>query len=197
MCDGWYVHDGQKVVQPMVFLHFHPEFPNAPKGAKFILQECGLWRAGMTLRCSKGGCGNNQTDCCAKHILDHQPDFQAQKSLVQETIKDAGHMCVFLPKYHCEINFIKYFWGAGKPYLLENCDYTFQTLKLNMPKALASVLVALIRKWEHRAWRFIDAYAEGLDARSAQLKVKAYSSQRYKSHRRILETLAREMDAHM
>ena len=64
-----------------------------------------------------------------------------------------------------------------------------------MPKALASVPVELIRKWEHRAWRFIDTYAEGLDARSAQLKVKAYSSRRYKSHRRIPETLAREMDA--
>ena len=51
-------------------------------------------------------------------------------------------------------------------------------LKLNMPKALASVPVELICKWEHRARRLIDAYAEGLDACSAQLKVKA---QKYKS----------------
>jgi transposase len=117
MHDGWYVCDRQKISQPMVFPHFHPEFPNAPNGAKFILQEHRLWRSEMTLRCGKGGCDNSQTDCCAKHILGLQPDFQAQKSLVQETIEDAGHICVFLPKYHCEINFIKYFWGAVKHYL--------------------------------------------------------------------------------
>jgi len=108
--------------------------------------------------------------------LDLQPDFQDQKSLVQETIEAAGHICVFLPKYYCKINFIEYFWGAIKHYLQENCDYTFATLKLNMPKALASICVELIRKWGQWAWRFIDAYAEGLDACAAQLKVKAYSS---------------------
>ena len=105
-----------------------------------------------------------------------------------------GHICMFLPKYHCELNFIKYFWGAVKHYLQENCDYSFATLKLNMPKALASVPVELIQKWEHRSWRFIDAYSEGLDSHSAQLKVKEYSSQKYKSHRRIPEGLVREMD---
>jgi transposase len=176
MRDGWFFHNGQETTQPMVFLPSHPEFPNMPKGAKVVLHERGLWRAGLNLRCGKGGCNNDWTDCCAKQILDHQPDFQAQKSLVQETIEGTGHTCVFLPKYHCEINFIEYFWGVVKHYLQEHCDYSFTTLKLNMPKALASVPVELIRKWEHRAWRFIDAYAEGLDAHSAQLKVKAYSS---------------------
>lgn len=63
-----------------------------------------------------------------------------------------------------------------------------------MPKALRSVPVELIRKWEHRAWRFIDAYAEGLGAREAQSQVKAFSSRTYKSHRRIPEHVARAMD---
>ncbi|KAF8269296.1 hypothetical protein EI94DRAFT_1574630, partial [Lactarius quietus] len=180
--DGWFVHDRQRFSQPMIFPPSHPKFSNVPKGAKFILQECSLWRARLKFQCGKGGCDHDQMDCCAKQILDLQPNFQAQKSLVQETIENAGHICVFLSKYHCEINFIKYFW--------ENCDYTFATLKLNMPKALASVPVELIRKWEHRSWRFIDAYSEGLDAHMAHLKVKAYSSQKFKSHRCILETLA-------
>jgi hypothetical protein len=92
-------------------------------------------------------CNNNQTDCGAKRILDQQPNFQAQKSLVQETIKGMGYICMFLPKYHCEINFIEYFWGTVKHYLQEHCDYSFATLKLNIPKALASVPVELIRKW--------------------------------------------------
>ncbi|EJF62531.1 hypothetical protein DICSQDRAFT_57959, partial [Dichomitus squalens LYAD-421 SS1] len=106
----------------------------------------------------------------------------------------AGHICIFLPKFHCEINFIEYFWGAVKHYLREHCNYTFDTLRENMPKALWSVSVELIRKWEYRAWRFIDAYTEGLGAREVQKKVEEFSSHRYKSHRHVSEQLAQAMD---
>jgi transposase len=54
-------------------------------------------------------------------------------------IEAAGHLCIFLPKFHCELNFIEFFWDAIKKYLQEHCDYTFETLKENLPKALASV----------------------------------------------------------
>ncbi|KAJ3831252.1 hypothetical protein F5878DRAFT_549780 [Lentinula raphanica] len=84
--------------------------------------------------------------------------------------------------------------SAVKKYLREHCDYTFNTLRENMPIALQSVSVELIRKWEHRAWRFIDAYTEGLDAQTASAKVKEFSSCRYTSHRRIPEDVAHEMD---
>ncbi|KDQ25265.1 hypothetical protein PLEOSDRAFT_1077894 [Pleurotus ostreatus PC15] len=40
--------------------------------------------------------------------------------------------------------------GMKQRYLAEHCDYTFETLKENMPKALQSVKVETIRKWEHR-----------------------------------------------
>ncbi|TBU21360.1 hypothetical protein BD311DRAFT_832187 [Dichomitus squalens] len=113
MRDGWYLQEGEKVVQQMDFPSDHPVHPNQPKG-------------------------------------------------------------------------IKATW------LREHCDYSFETLRQNMPKALQSVSVEVIRKWEHRAWRFIDAYAEGLGAREAQQKVKLFSSRRYKSHRRIPEQLARQ-----
>ena len=62
-------------------------------------------------------CEAGVTDCCAKCILDFQPNFQKQKSLVQEVIEAAGHLCIFLPKFHCELNFIEFFWGAVKKYL--------------------------------------------------------------------------------
>ncbi|CAK5275047.1 unnamed protein product [Mycena citricolor] len=56
--------------------------------------------------------------------------------MVQEVVEDAGHLCLLLPKFHCELNFIEYFWGAVKKYLRNNCDYTFNTLKTNMPLRL-------------------------------------------------------------
>jgi len=87
-----------------------------------------------------------------------QPDFQQQKSLVQEVIEAAGHLCILLPKFHCELNFIEFFWGAVKKYLRDNCDYTFDTLKENMPKALASVELQTIWRWEHQMFRWMGAY---------------------------------------
>ncbi|KAJ3771087.1 hypothetical protein FB446DRAFT_765548 [Lentinula raphanica] len=67
----------------------------------------------------------------------------------------------------------------------------------NQPKGMKAILqerVDLIRKWEHRSWRFIDAYSENLDATDALYKVKAFSSRKYKSHRCIPEQLAQAMD---
>lgn len=194
MRDGWFWDSaGMKTVQSMVFPANHAQHPNEPKGMQQVLKERGLWRKGLLMEC-KPKCDRNNSECCAKRILEHQPDFMAQKSLVQEVIEEAGHLCLFLPKFHCEINFIEYFWGAAKRWLREHCDYTFETLKLNVPKALASVSLELIRRWEHRSWRFIEAYAEGLDAHSSQQKVREFSSRQYKSHRRIPETLARQLE---
>ena len=59
-----------------------------------------------------------------------QPDFEEQKSLVQETIEAAGHLCIFLLKFYCELNFIEFFWEAVKKYLQEHCDYTYNGLRL-------------------------------------------------------------------
>jgi hypothetical protein len=123
-----------------------------------------------------------------------QPDFREQRSLVQEVIEAAGHLCIFLPKFHCELNFIEFFWGAVKKYLRDNCDYTFDTLKENLPKALASVDVKTIRKWEHRTMRWLDAYSSGKGTKEAQLHVKQFSSRKYTSHRRIPESIATLMD---
>jgi hypothetical protein len=126
MCDGWFLQsDGKKVIQRMVFESDHPSFPNQPKGMKQVIIERGLWKNGLTMKC-KDGC--NSPDCCTTQILSNQPDFKEQCLLVQEVIEDAGHICIFLPKFHCELNFIEYFWGAVKQYLCEHCDYSFSTL---------------------------------------------------------------------
>ena len=52
----------------------------------------------------------------AVRILELQPDFVNQKSLIEETIESHGHKVIFYPKFHCELNFIELFWGAAKQY---------------------------------------------------------------------------------
>lgn len=100
----------------------------------------------------------------------------SQQSLVQEVIEDLGHLCIILPKFHCELNFIEYFWGAIKHYLCDHCDNTFLTLQANMPVALETVNKLLIQKWHNQMMRWMDAYRDhdGLNAKDAQLQPCAF-----------------------
>jgi len=79
-------------------------------------------------------------------------------------------------------NFIEFFWSAVKQYLREHCDYTFNTLKDNMPKALTPVPLETIRRWEHCMQRWMDAYRCGMETHNAQKHVCTFSSKVYKSH---------------
>lgn len=196
MRPGWFMRNGVKVVQPMVFPVDHPKYPGQAKGMKQVMKERGLLRPRLLMQCSAPKkCEHSATGYCAKRILELQPDFLEQRSLVQEVIEAAGHLCIFLPKFHCELNFIEFFGGAVKKYLRDNCDYTFTTLKENLPNALASVQLSTIRKWEHRMVRWMDAYRSGLGAKDAQLQVRAGSSRKtYSSHRRVNLTVARTFD---
>ena len=193
MRDGWFTWNDQKVVQPMVFPVDHSEFPDQLKGMRHVLQERGLWINSLLMKC-RDKCPVGSVTCCAKRLLEIQPDFQEQNSLIQEVIDAAGHLCIFLPKFHCKLNFIEYFWGAIKKYLRDHCDYKFATLQENLLKALKSVAVETIRKWEHRMWHWLEAYDDGLAAREAQLHVQKFSSQRYKSHWWVPEGLGVQLD---
>jgi hypothetical protein len=89
------------------------------------------------------------------------------------------------------LNCIEFFWGAVKKYLQEHCDYTFETLKTNLPKALGSVQLSTIQKWEQQMIRWMEAYRDGKSAKDAQFDVKKYGSCKYTSHRKASETVAR------
>ncbi|RPA97806.1 hypothetical protein L873DRAFT_1689734, partial [Choiromyces venosus 120613-1] len=51
---------------------------------------------------------------CAEEILSREKDFLAQQSMLCEEIEKNGHLILFLPKLHCELNWIKYYWGEAK-----------------------------------------------------------------------------------
>ena len=41
-------------------------------------------------------------------------DFATEKRMLQHYIENQGHICMFLPKFHCELNPIEMLWGYAK-----------------------------------------------------------------------------------
>ena len=41
-------------------------------------------------------------------------DFTTQKTILQDYVEKRGHICIFSPKYHCELNPIERVWCFAK-----------------------------------------------------------------------------------
>jgi hypothetical protein len=52
--------------------------------------------------------------CCMHRVLSLQDDFVNEKPLLQHYLEGRGHVCLFLPKFHCELNPIEMLWGYAK-----------------------------------------------------------------------------------
>ena len=115
--------------------------------------------------------------------LKEMHDFKYEKTKVESKISARGHRCVFIPKYHCEVNPIERVWGHAKQYSRRHCDYTFAGLEKTIGPALDSVSVDLIRKYFRRVREYAKGYREGFAAGPA-LKC---AIKQHKSHRRISE----------
>jgi hypothetical protein len=71
-----------------------------------------------------------------------------QKPVLQELYEDAGHLCLYYPKYHCELNFTEQYWGNAKARyreipLTNNDNEMIQ----NMCECLDSVLLECIKQY--------------------------------------------------
>ena len=115
--------------------------------------------------------------------------FLSQKSALEEVILEAGHKCIFYPKFHCELNYIERYWGAAKRYARENCDYSWSGLQRVVPAALESVDTITIRRFARKAWRYMDLYRKGITGKLAE-----YAARKYKSHRCIPEYVLSELN---
>jgi hypothetical protein len=76
------------------------------KGLQQMLEECGFNVQGLCEKCTPI-CPLENTGCCMAQLLSKQDDFQLQESLLEQKIKERGHICMFLPKFHCELNLIE------------------------------------------------------------------------------------------
>ena len=105
-------------IQEFYFPADHGTSPGVFKGMVTLLVEHGFSDAPKLLtqckefKCAKGLTG--WTDCCCCRIMYNQPDFTHVDSLLESMCKAHGYSVVFLPKFHCELNFIKQCWGYAK-----------------------------------------------------------------------------------
>jgi hypothetical protein len=58
---------------------------------------------------------------CMYCVLSLQEDFVTEKPMIQHYVESRGHVCMFLPKFHCELNPIELLWGYAK--YCEFCSY--------------------------------------------------------------------------
>ena len=119
-----------------------------PKGMRLVLQERGIDTFGM-----------NSEDM--REALSTFTDFQNPKTIVEEYIESCGHICLFLPKYHCELNPIERVWCKAKKFTRAHCTYTLPALRRVIPESLATVTVDDTRKYFRKARDYEKAYRDG------------------------------------
>src|SRR5271156_2046628 len=76
------------------------------KGLEAVLTEHGFHTKGIRAKC-KPVCLISNQKCCLAWILSQQVDFMNQISMLEELVTSSGHLCTFLPKFHCEQSPIK------------------------------------------------------------------------------------------
>ena len=114
-------------------------------------------------------------------VLSNHDDFKHEKTNVEHYVESRGHIALFLPKFHCELNPIERVWGQSKRYCRAYTNFTLVKLRQIINPGLDSVTVDLIRKYFRKARDYEKAYTEGFKAgKQVEDAVK-----KYKSHRRV------------
>ncbi len=170
---------GNGILQEMCFPPAHPLLLyGEPKGLKIVLEERGLSQPGLRFECKdqKNNPCKDGKACCSCNVMANQPNFKAQRCLLEELLAKCNHLSIFYLKFHCELNYIENFWATLKWCTWDNCDYTFPRLCNAVPRILTDVPVVEIFQYVRHAFRYMDAYRTGLTGKVAKVVVKKYHS---------------------
>ena len=154
----------QGAVQKMV------DASGTPKGMKLILEERGVNTVGLRAK-------------EMREMLKTHEDFMQQKCILEEYIQGRGHICMFYPKFHCELSPIERVWCQSKKHTRAYANGTITRLRTIVPEGLDRVTLEQIQKYFRTCRDYERAYRQGGTGKEVEERVKVY-----KSHRRVLNT---------
>ncbi|CAG8624712.1 23268_t:CDS:2 [Cetraspora pellucida] len=97
----------------------------------------------------------NKKSVREKKSIERRIKFGMFNSAIVKLIEGAGHICIFYPKFHCELNFIEMYWSAAK------------------------------RKFARKSWRYMELYHKGLTGKLAEQACKKFKSYRQISQKEL------------
>jgi hypothetical protein len=165
----YFMKDGQRVEQEI-----------GKKGLTTVLTERGMLQP-----------GKRYTKAELQKLLAEQPDFAEANDripIVESFVAERGHKVIWLPRYHCELNFIELCWNRAKKFARRHCNFTLAGLREVVPRALHAVSLAEMRRFARLCRDYLRAYADG--AKTGQLKD---TRKIYKSHRRVFASKLQEL----
>ncbi|PLW22371.1 hypothetical protein PCASD_15904 [Puccinia coronata f. sp. avenae] len=123
---------------------------------------------------------SSNNECCWSKILSQQSDFVNERPLLQSIIEDAGHVCLFLPKFHCELNPIELYWSYIKQAYRKESHIcaNFKESKVLFERIRQSCPITTIRKYFRRIDQQLSAYRQGYNGPQSAILMKKYTSHR-------------------
>ena len=112
-------------------------------------------------------------------VLVNHDDFKTGKIIVEHRLNQHGHVVLFIPKFHCELNPIEQIWGQAKVFTHTHTNFTLVQLHQIVDPALDSVTTDLMCKYFRRVDEYERAYLEGKKAgKELEQAVKVFKSHR-------------------
>ena len=105
-----------------------------PKGMKLVLQERGVDTDGMNAKAMREKLGSH-------------PDFMNEPTLVEQLVHDRNHICLFFPKFHCELNATERVWCHAKKHSRQYVNGSIVRLRTVVPDSLNTCNTELIFKF--------------------------------------------------
>lgn len=118
------------------------------KGMKTVLEERGVDTRGMNAdklrRQFEVNLKNRLIHVTGYHVYSTLllllQDFQDRTTLLQQEVTGRGHICLYLPKFHCELNPIERVWCHAKKHTRAYCNGSIVRLRKIVPESLAGIL---------------------------------------------------------
>lgn len=124
------------------------------KGTQVLLEERGFTGLEkVRASCKEFKCPKDNPRCCCRRMLYNEREFARVPSLLETLCNARGYTVIFLPKFHCELNFIEQCWGYAKrryreyPLAAGPGQTVEDHLRANIHSALDSIPIETMRRF--------------------------------------------------